>query len=498
MNKITLDILKDIGNIDYKDDGVIDLYGEYYPSIIASEGKLKGKWYWEITILDIDNNTNGGIGICNEKVSDNGRVWLGRTDNEILYRVHENDIFYSRKIYESNTHEKMMESGDVLGFYLDLDNNVVNISLNGVMSKKPFEIPFDYEYIKPVFGKMAKSTLLKLNTKPNLGVQPFKYFSQISKDEGYLPYDVDNAHFENMNYDLNQYMFEKDGKLYQLFKDEIKPTEFNKDTITQSQFEKHGTKNMNLVLKHFDENYNIVCMSDRFRERKQKVYIQGKKDLISTTNNYTKILVYADKENTEQKVKIKGLKDLRTLGCDKSDILVSADTEREDIPLALPYGYTSPQLVVPTGDIRLDKVDKVIELQLKANDIKEKVKIIYSTDSGETWKVKCNDDVWENIEVDINKIEDIREMGMTIDFFNTINDRWTEDVLKNGKIRFAYLLEIDDIKDISEVDQLNIKMSMYGMWEVVNNGKDYRYEYTNEEMIIRMFQDGTYKINYYK
>lgn len=154
-----------------------------------------------------------------------------------------------------------------------------------------------------------------------------------------------------------------------------------------------------------------------------------------------------------------------------------------------------PQKIIPTGDIILRMLDKIYNFTIYSNkNNSADIKIIFSVDEGANW-LTYNLDTDEFEEIDISRIKEVKEKGVDLDTFNSINEKWNEVIL-NSKIRFAYYLEIESISDIAEVDKLEIKMDMHGRWKKAKHGQDYNYKYDNEHIYVSFFKDGSYKINY--
>lgn len=297
-------------------------------------------------------------------------------------------------------------------------------------------------------------------------------------------------------YENGLFLLKKDKKLYAILEDGIEDINIPESELDKNVFMEYGTDDIELLNKYFKQDYVILMIAGK--EEDKSISISGFKDLLYNKRN-TKILFSRDKKNViEPELDISGFKDLRLLNCGKSEILVSRDLERDDVPITYIKGYTSPQLVMPSGDIRLNKVSNVNSLELKANDEDELIRIIYSIDGGKTWQSKRLDgNNYINVGVNIDDIEEIIDLGMTVKEFNSINNGWTEDVLKNGKIRFAYLLRLNNIDSKSETDKLEINMSMYGSWLSQVNNDEFKYEYDNDKLILEVYQDGTYKFNYF-
>lgn len=153
------------------------------------------------------------------------------------------------------------------------------------------------------------------------------------------------------------------------------------------------------------------------------------------------------------------------------------------------------QLVKPTDDIKLKMLSKINTMTLTSNKTGQGVvKIIFSVDSGVTWKT-YNSETLEFEDVETIDIKNVKEKGINADIFNSLNTKWNE-VVTEGKIRFAYYLEIENEDDIANVDKLEINMDLTGKWKKAIHATDYDYEYDNEHIYVTFNTDGSYKVNY--
>ena len=198
-----------------------------------------------------------------------------------------------------------------------------------------------------------------------------------------------------------------------------------------------------------------------------------------------------DKENPQ--LHIRGFRDLRPLmESDNPKLLIYSEAER---PVVNVKYKPEPQVVLPTGDIYLKMLDKIHNFTIYSNKNQSgDIKIVFSVDSGNTW-LTFNTTTEEFEEVDIEDMEEIKANGITPDTFNAIGEKWN-DIVVEGKIRFAYYLEIDGINDIAEIDELEVEMDMHGRWRKAEHINDYDYEYDNEHIYVTFFKDGSYKVNY--
>ncbi|WP_129596049.1 hypothetical protein [Anaerophilus nitritogenes] len=185
------------------------------------------------------------------------------------------------------------------------------------------------------------------------------------------------------------------------------------------------------------------------------------------------------------------IQNIDSLASNNPKILALSPTQLESPKLKL-KAIPHPQLVLPTGDVRLNKVKNIDYFKLYANTFANGVlKIIASVDGGETW-LSWNGSIFDV--VDISKLDEVKEKGMDIKTFNNLTTQWNEIV--KDKIRFGYYLEIDDIKDVAQVEKLEIQFDFVGRWKKAVHGKDYDYEYANDNLKVSLLTDGSYKINY--
>lgn len=155
-----------------------------------------------------------------------------------------------------------------------------------------------------------------------------------------------------------------------------------------------------------------------------------------------------------------------------------------------------PQLIKATGDINLDKVENVDYIQIVATQSANAIiKIIASTDLGASWKTFYNNG-W--VTIDSNDLNAIKNLGISIPSFNTMNSsHWFSLINNSKKIRFAYYLEIEDSTDIAFTDSLSSKFDMNGIWKGAVYGTDFDYDYPSNSLVrIKIYSNGDYKINY--
>jgi hypothetical protein len=224
------------------------------------------------------------------------------------------------------------------------------------------------------------------------------------------------------------YLIEDQGKV-KYFDNELKT--IDTAPATEEMFDSYGMYNLSLILKNMDD------LSDN-----------------------PKILVWSPEKLKSPKLKFK----------------------------AIP----KPQLVLPAGDIPLNNIRNIDYFKIYANTFAHGViKIIASTDGGQTWVT------WDKSRfktIDSNDLNEVKSEGMDINTFNALTTEWNQIV--TNKIRFAYYLEINAITDVAQVDKLEIQFDILGKWKKAVHGTEYDYEYSNDNLKVSLLSDGSYKINY--
>ena len=134
----------------------------------ATEGKISGKWYWEVTKIS-GGNYSRMIGVCSQNWSDirldayNGLLSWGKNSKTLTTPF--NGV------------------GSTLGIALDLDNKFVDFYIDGELSGRVEEQLIGLQgRIYPY--SLSGSNMSGINWRFNFGANPFKY----SIPKGFLPY----------------------------------------------------------------------------------------------------------------------------------------------------------------------------------------------------------------------------------------------------------------------------------------------------------------------
>ncbi|WP_368488365.1 signal peptidase II [Clostridium sp. BJN0013] len=148
------------------------------------------------------------------------------------------------------------------------------------------------------------------------------------------------------------------------------------------------------------------------------------------------------------------------------------------------------RLLIASGDKDLSYVDNIN--YFKITGAGDNLKIVASVDSGVTWKT-FNADHWEDVNL---TAEDVKTRGININTFNAINSTYWNLLNTNKKIRFAYLLSMDSIHDIENIDNLDLQYDGKGKWLEAKES-EYDVEYaSNTALQVFLKFSGDVKINY--
>ena len=150
------------------------------------------------------------------------------------------------------------------------------------------------------------------------------------------------------------------------------------------------------------------------------------------------------------------------------------------------------RLLIASGDKDLSYVQNIDYFKLTGTG--NNLKVVVSVDSGVAWKTFSTDtNTWNNINLTVN---DVKEKGIDITTFNAINSTYWNLLNTNKKIRFAYLLSMDNISDTENVDNLDLQYDGQGEWmEAKDNEYDIIYK-SNTLLEILLKFSGDVKINY--
>ncbi|WP_242977111.1 signal peptidase II [Clostridium botulinum] len=154
--------------------------------------------------------------------------------------------------------------------------------------------------------------------------------------------------------------------------------------------------------------------------------------------------------------------------------------------IAIPYD----RLLIPINNLNLSNVRNIDCFKIEA--LGNNFRIVCSVDDGTTWKTFKNQS-WENIDLEI---ESIKEKGIPIEVFNSINSLFWNELITANKIRFAYLFSMDNIQNIEEIDKLTFQYDKNGSW-IQCNCNEFKATYVSNSLLkVDLYFSGDVKINY--
>lgn len=149
-------------------------------------------------------------------------------------------------------------------------------------------------------------------------------------------------------------------------------------------------------------------------------------------------------------------------------------------------------IIKGSGDIylKLKEIKALKSFTLTATESGNgKIKTCFSVDSGITWK-KFNTTDLSIENIDIN---DLKNSGNTVSEFNSMPTSVLEYILSNQKVRFAYSISKENFSDKAMVNDLSMKVDVWGHLTEYQNA-EVRLRNGYSEIIISEL--GTYMVNY--
>ncbi|MGG0666437.1 hypothetical protein ABE042_20245 [Viridibacillus arvi] len=153
------------------------------------------------------------------------------------------------------------------------------------------------------------------------------------------------------------------------------------------------------------------------------------------------------------------------------------------------------QIVFSTKDINIKSVENIDSITMTVDERgKGNLRTIVSFDEGATWYTHYGSE-WITVAEDA---DEAIANGMSEKQLSALtSEQWSKLRGQSNTLRFAYALSIEDTTDVAEIDALTTQMDMKGTWKKAVHDKEYSYEYPyNDELLVTIYADGDYKINY--
>lgn len=153
----------------------------------------------------------------------------------------------------------------------------------------------------------------------------------------------------------------------------------------------------------------------------------------------------------------------------------------------------APTVVIQSTDFTID-VDAIEHMNIRYRSSSAKyIKLAVSFDSGASWQTydtSVEPFAWRTI---TTSMSDLMKSGMTPNVFDSITkEEW--ELLRNNSdtMRFAFCLDIDKLDENKGIDEIVSIVELKGEW--VHHDTD--ISHSTRDVIIYLYQNGTYKINY--
>ena len=251
------------------------------------------------------------------------------------------------------------------------------------------------------------------------------------------------------------------------------------------------------------ENNDITGMQWELMYNQQKHLIQSGTSIKSF--NGTAFTDVGSSPATDTMFETNGFSDFSNLTKDKLSTLTSpriltkkSDSNSTNLKFT---GTPLPKLILAGSDIQLsNSIAAVDNFTLSSNiSATANMRIIYSTDSGTTWKTYKNST--ESL-VNINSLSGIKANGMTPAEFMAIGrTTWSSILLDTNnnpskKIRFGYYLEVANTTDAVETDVLTMQIDVNGTWGFASLNVDYEFSYTDSSTAeVSLINSGDFRIS---
>ena len=186
---------------------VMNPLDNYYTSSTFSEGNLKvvtptgtttwntgtfglssGKWYWEVNYSAKSNTNAAMIGIAEAPTTSASTV-LGKDASIVNISYYTNGRIYNTN--SDSAYGATYDAGDVIGVYLDLDNNKLYFSKNGTLQNSGTGVSITAPASTgtgvyfPAIGDFGTPTTTSITFELNFGSPSYAISSSNTDDNGY-------------------------------------------------------------------------------------------------------------------------------------------------------------------------------------------------------------------------------------------------------------------------------------------------------------------------
>ena len=144
---------------------------------------------------------------------------------------------------------------------------------------------------------------------------------------------------------------------------------------------------------------------------------------------------------------------IQQLQSDQVELLCWTDEVNGSIKRnVLVEGVPNGQLLVPVEDINSDELESIL-LTVSESEVTSDMKVVVSNDTGITWTGKNP--------VDINDLASVKENGFTPDELNALTKEEHASLFPEGRARFAFYLEQENVSDVVEIQSQSVGEKVY-------------------------------------
>ena len=190
---------------------------------------------------------------------------------------------------------------------------------------------------------------------------------------------------------------------------------------------------------------------------------------------------------------------LKELGLNNIQILVYS-TEQNIYHTGDFNGLPNKHIVIPRGLIPTSKFTSLIKINMTYQTTgNSNIKVAASPNLEDWYTYKANLREWQPLTVEYNEnidryiptLYEMEEKGININLLDTIGN-WN---LFTTNIAFCYLLTDENMNSNASVSEVGFTATMKGSWQYYPN---IDYYYANDNLNVKVFDAGSYKINYKK
>lgn len=257
----------------------------------------------------------------------------------------------------------------------------------------------------------------------------------------------------------------------------------------------YATTNFNLpklnVLKFKNGETNLITIEGNFNANEQSEYTPDDK---ITFDGTAKLRTTYENQMTDVTSKNPNITSGSewSFEIDKSEMKEFSGFNVDDnaYPNLNYIAIPNDRLLVQQQDYNLSSAEHIDYFNLNATGTN--IRIVSSTDGGVTWQYFDGTN-FKNI--DNLTIENVKQYGNSINEFNALQEKWNY-VTASKKIRFAYLLQMDSMSDVEQIDSLTMQYDGRGVWREAIHGQEYDVDVDNSEIKVYMYIHADIKINY--